>query len=113
MSDGEAIVVLCAVPADFDTAPLAATLIENAIAACVQVGAAITSTYKWKGVIETSTEKLLLIKTRHALFAKVEAAILAAHPYDVPEIIALPVVAGNAPYLAWLTAETTQGEVDS
>ncbi len=107
LSAADVIVVLCVVPADFDSAKLARTLVERSLAACVQSGPEVTSTYRWKGVVETSAEKLVLIKTRSALFGAVERAIRKVHPYDVPEIIALPVVAGHAPYLGWVSAETT------
>ena len=100
------IVILCAVPEDFDAEPLARALLAESLAACVQVGSPLTSIYRWKGAVETSRERLILIKTRAELFAPVETAIRALHPYEVPEIIALPVSEGNAPYLAWLAAET-------
>lgn len=104
--DSGAIVVLCAIPADFDAESLATVLIERSLVACLQVGAGVTSIYRFKGVIEKSAERLLLIKTRAALYERVEAAIRARHPYEVPEIIAFKVSAGHAPYLAWLAAET-------
>lgn len=103
------VVILCAVPEDFDAEPLARALLAQSLAACVQVGSPITSIYRWKGAVEKSRERLLLIKTRAELFPKVEAAIRALHPYEVPEIIALPVSEGHAPYLAWLAAETAAG----
>lgn len=100
------IVILCAVPEDFDAEPLAKALLEPSLAACVQIGTGITSMYRWKGAVETSRERLVLIKTRAELFARVEAAIRALHPYETPEIIALNVSDAHAPYLAWLAAET-------
>lgn len=106
MTPDDAIVVLCAAPEDFEVKELATALLEESLAACVQVTPGVTSLYRWKGAIETSAEKLLLIKTRLELFDKVEAAIRSRHPYDVPEIIAVKVIAGHAPYLAWLAAET-------
>lgn len=111
MTPAEAIVVLCAAPEDFDAKELAEALLEESLAACVQVTPGVTSHYRWNGAIETSGEKLLLIKTRLDLFDKVEAAIRSRHPYDVPEIIALSVSAGHAPYLAWIAAETASAEV--
>ena len=104
----QAIVVLCAVPPEFDAESLATDLVERSLAACVQVGPLVTSIYRWKGVTERSSEKVLVIKTRRDLYRRVEAAIRAGHPYDVPEIIALSVSDGHAPYLAWI-AETTAG----
>lgn len=100
------IVILCTVPADFDAEPLAANLVERSLAACVQTGLAVRSTYRWKGATEKSEERLVLIKTTRRRFAEVESAIRAVHPYDVPEIIALNVSAGHAPYLAWMAEGT-------
>jgi periplasmic divalent cation tolerance protein len=98
---------MCAVPSEFDAESLAQHLVEESLAACVQVGAGVTSVYRWKGLTEKSPERLLFIKTRRALFTAVEAAIRSRHPYDVPEILALPVVEGHAPYLAWISETTT------
>jgi len=102
----EAIVVLCAVPLDFDAERLASELVERALAACVQIGPGLNSVYRWQGAVEKSEERLLLIKSRRGLFAALEAAIKARHPYEVPEIVALDVSAGHAPYLDWLAAST-------
>lgn len=102
----EAIVVLCTVPVDFDAEGLANALVEGSLAACVQIGPAVTSIYRWQGAVEKSGEKILLIKSRSGLFGEVEAAIRARHPYDVPEIIALKVSDGHAPYFDWLAAST-------
>ncbi|HWC45788.1 MAG TPA: divalent-cation tolerance protein CutA, partial [Casimicrobiaceae bacterium] len=76
------------------------------LAACVNIGAAVDSIYHWRGGIETATEVPLAIKTRSALYSYVEDAIRKIHPYDTPEVIAIPVVAIDARYLAWLEAET-------
>lgn len=85
---------------------IAQTLVEERLAACVQILGPITSTYRWQGTIETSEEWLCLIKTRQELYAQLEASIRRVHPYEVPEILALPVVAGSPSYLAWLETET-------
>lgn len=85
---------------------IARTLVEERLAACVQILGPITSTYHWQGAVETSEEWLCLIKSRQELFAKVEAAICRIHPYEVPEIVALPIVAGSQGYLTWLQRET-------
>jgi periplasmic divalent cation tolerance protein len=102
----EIIVVLCAVPMDFDAESLATDLVERSLAACAQVVPGVTSIYRWEGVVERSSERLLLIKTRRSMFGSVEAAIRTRHPYDVPEIVALPVSEGYEPYLAWVNATT-------
>jgi len=67
----------------------------------------IRSTYWWKGKVEEAEEWLLMMKTRRGLFSSLEKEIKALHPYEVPEIIALPIVAGSAPYLEWIQAETS------
>jgi periplasmic divalent cation tolerance protein len=103
-----AIVVLCAVPSDFDAESLATTLVERSLAACVQIGPRVTSIYRWKGSVDKSEERLLIIKTRRECFEGLESAIRAAHPYEVPEIIALDIAAGHAPYLAWLAEATAR-----
>jgi periplasmic divalent cation tolerance protein len=109
----EAIVVLCTAPLEFDAEGLARNLVERSLAACVQIGPAVSSVYRWQGAVERSEERLLLIKSRRELFGAIEEAIKALHPYDVPEIIALEVSAGHAPYLQWLNAATTAREVIS
>ena len=86
---------------------LADLLVEARLAACVQVVGPIQSTYRWQGRLERSEEWLCLAKTQEAAFSQVEQAIRAAHSYETPEIVALPIVAASLPYLAWLTAETT------
>jgi periplasmic divalent cation tolerance protein len=85
-----------------DAERLAHALVERRLAACVQIVGPIHSTYRWQGKIETAEEWLCLVKTRRDLYLVVEQAILELHPYEVPEIIALPITAGNASYLAWL-----------
>ena len=82
---------------------IAEKLVEKKIAACVQVSGPITSIYEWKGKIENAKEWYCVIKTRKNLYQKVEEAIKAIHPYEVPEIIALPILEGNKDYLDWIT----------
>ena len=85
---------------------IAESLVEQRLAACVQVAGPISSTYRWEGAVETAEEWLCLIKTRQELYPQLERAILALHPYDVPEILAVPVVSGHAPYIDWVRSET-------
>lgn len=85
---------------------IAKYLVEQKLAACVQITGPIESTYRWKGKVETASEYLCLIKTRTTLFKKVEAAIKKLHPYETPEIIATPVIKGSKEYLNWLDEET-------
>jgi periplasmic divalent cation tolerance protein len=88
---------------------IARELVEKRLAACAQVSGPITSIYRWQGKIETDEEWQCWCKTRGEFFAQVEAAIRAIHPYEVPEILAVPIVAGSERYLAWLD-EQTRGE---
>jgi len=88
---------------------IARELVETRLAACVQIVGPIISTYRWQGKIELSEEWQCWAKTRGELFARVEEAIRRNHPYEVPEILAVPVVAGSASYLAWVDAETAAG----
>lgn len=105
-----AIVVLTNCPSEDVAERIATALVENRLAACVNRLAPVRSTYRWQGKIERETEVPLLIKTTAARYPEVEAAIRALHPYTVPEIIALPVHAGNAPYLLWLDESTAAGD---
>ncbi len=81
---------------------IAQYLVEQKLAACVQITGSMESTYRWKGKIETATEWLCLIKTREDLFEKVEAAIKKLHSYETPEIIAVPIVKASKEYSIWL-----------
>jgi periplasmic divalent cation tolerance protein len=81
---------------------IAQHLVEAKLAACVQITGPITSIYRWKGKVENAEEWLCLIKTRDDLFKKVEAAIKKMHPYETPEIIAVPIVKGSKEYLNWI-----------
>jgi periplasmic divalent cation tolerance protein len=104
-----AIVVLTSLP-DRETAQaLARSLVEARLAACVNVGAAVDSMYHWQGQIETATEYPVAIKTRTVLYSKVEAEIRKIHPYELPEVVAVPITDGYARYLDWIRAEATGG----
>lgn len=85
---------------------LAQRLVEEHAAACVNQLAPCTSTYRWQGTIETAAEVPLLIKTTRAAWPRAEQLIRAAHPYKLPEIIAVPVTAGLPAYLDWISRET-------
>ena len=104
-----AILVLTNVPDRAVATALAQALVEGRLAACVNIGGSVESIYHWRGRIETGQEIPVAIKTRPALYPNVEGAIRKFHPYDTPEIIAIPVVRGDARYLDWLAAETTAG----
>ena len=100
----DALVALSTVGSADDAQRIARALVERRLAACVNVVPGLTSVYAWKGAVETDQELLLVIKTRRARFEALRAALVELHPYEVPELIALPVEAGHAPYLDWLTA---------
>jgi periplasmic divalent cation tolerance protein len=84
---------------------LAAALVEDRLAACVNILSSCRSVYRWQGAVETADEVPLLIKTTEARYAAVEEAIRARHPYETPEIIAVPVVRGLPDYLCWVAEE--------
>ena len=98
-------IVLTTVATPDDARRLADGLLEQRLAACVQT-LAIQSAYRWKGAVQRDAEILLLVKTKTALYPEVEAFIRAAHSYETPEIILVPITAGSAGYLQWLGAET-------
>jgi periplasmic divalent cation tolerance protein len=85
---------------------LATALVENHLAACVSALPACRSTFRWQGRVETASEILLLIKTQAERYAEAEALIRSQHPYELPEIIALPLERGLAAYLEWVARET-------
>jgi periplasmic divalent cation tolerance protein len=85
---------------------IARSLVEQRLAACVQIVGPITSVYRWEGRIQTSPEWQCLIKSRQTLWEPLLAAIRRLHSYQVPEILVLSIIAGNEDYLAWLAAET-------
>ncbi|MDQ7989066.1 MAG: divalent-cation tolerance protein CutA [Candidatus Dactylopiibacterium sp.] len=104
------LLVLCQAP-DADTAArLARLLVERRLAACVNQLAACRSVYRWEGRIEAADEVPLLIKTTQARYAALEATLRAEHPYELPEIIALPLTAGLPDYLDWIGRETGTGQ---
>jgi periplasmic divalent cation tolerance protein len=85
---------------------IAEAIVSKRLAACVQVSGPITSTYWWQGKIEQAEEWVCTAKTQRELYSGLEQAIRAAHSYDVPEILAVDVIAGNAAYLDWVAQET-------
>ena len=85
---------------------IAQNLVEAKLAACVQIIGPIDSIYRWKDKVENAQEWLCLIKTQDHLYNKVAAAIKNHHPYEIPEIIAVPIVKGSKEYLQWISEET-------
>ena len=101
MSD-DAIVVFMTAANGEEASRLAEMLVGAHLAACVQILPEIESVYRWQGKIERSSEVLLLVKTTSGKFDELEMEVRALHSYDTPEIVAVPIVAGSAPYLEWL-----------
>ena len=89
-----------------DARRIADLLVERRLAACVQIAGPVTSVYRWQGKVESAEEWQCQIKTRQALLDDVADAIREVHPYEVPEIVALPIVAGSREYLSWLEEQT-------
>ncbi len=85
-----------------DAERIAGTLVEKKLAACVQVIGPMTSIYRWQGKIEKAEEWICFIKTTKSAYSELERAITALHPYEIPEILAVPVTAGSRKYLQWL-----------
>ena len=108
MSD--AIVILCTCPDTAVARDLAGGLVTSGLAACVNVLPEIRSIYRWHGELHEDPEVLLIVKSTQARYAELERWLVQRHPYDVPEVLALPVTGGAEPYLAWLTGQTTVDE---
>jgi periplasmic divalent cation tolerance protein len=106
---GAAIMIVTHMPDRASALILARSLVESRLAACVSVGAPVESLYHWRGKIETAEEVPLVVKSHPERYAEVEAAIRAGHPYELPEIVAVPITHGFAPYLQWIAAETGGG----
>jgi periplasmic divalent cation tolerance protein len=98
----ETLLVITTLPDQEAAERLAQTLIEGHLAACVNIGAPVTSIYRWEGAIQRDSEHLLTIKTTRRCYAALERAILDQHPYELPEVIAVPITAGLTDYLAWI-----------
>lgn len=103
----EFIVVYVTVGSAEEAERLARSLVEERLAACVSRIKSIQSVYRWQGKVEASEEELLVIKTKKELFRRLEKRVRALHSYTVPEIIALPVIAGSAPYLRWVREQVS------
>ena len=102
----DAIVVFLTAANGEEATRLADMLVGAHLAACVQILPEIESVYRWQGKIERSSEVLLIVKTTRGKFDELEREVRALHSYDTPEIIAVPVRAGSAPYLEWLMQAT-------
>ncbi len=98
----QAVEVRVTTPDGASAARIAATLVDEHLAACVQIVPGVTSVYRWQGTLETAEEHLLLVKTALSRFEALRRRVLDEHPYETPEILAVPVVAADETYAAWL-----------
>jgi periplasmic divalent cation tolerance protein len=102
-----AMLVLSTLPGPEKAAEIARALVEERLAACVNLVPAVRSIYRWQGAISDDTETLAIIKTTAARYDELARRLVELHPYEVPEVIAIPVAAGHAAYLAWLGDSVT------
>jgi len=98
----DAVVVLVTAPTAEKAAEIARAVVEEKLAACGNVLPGLRSIYRWKGEVQEDAEVLLLLKTQRKRFEDLRDRILALHPYEVPEVLALPVEAGSDAYLDWI-----------
>lgn len=105
-----AVVVLATAGSAEEAERIATALVDERLAACVNLVPAVTSIYRWQGAVERATEVLLVMKTRRARVKPLVARLRELHSYDVPEAIALPIDAGSRTYLDWVFAQTTTRE---
>jgi periplasmic divalent cation tolerance protein len=106
MSDTQPVVVLTTLPADADAGAFAHALVEARLAACVNLLPPMESVYRWEGAVQRDPERQLLIKTSRDRVADLLERIRDIHPYDVPELLVLPIADGDAAYLRWLVQST-------
>ncbi len=100
------LLILCTCPDQATAQNIANQLVDQALAACVNILPGLTSVYQWQGKREISQEHLLLIKTTDAAYPALERAITALHPYELPEVIAVPIAQGLTGYLQWIEQQT-------
>lgn len=98
-------IIMTASDSEAEAEALARSLVEQKLAACVQI-VRITSFYRWEGQVERAGEFLLLIKTAHGMYEQVERFIAAQHSYDLPELVEVPITRGSAGYLGWIDDST-------
>lgn len=109
MPHADAVVILTTWPAESDPAEMAEALVRERLAACVNIMSPMDSVYRWKGEVERTTERQVVIKTSRARVPDLQARLASLHPYDVPEWLVLPVVHGAEAYLKWI-GESVEGK---
>ena len=102
----EPLLVITTMPDEDAARALGTALVEARLAACVNIGPPVTSIYRWQGRVEQGAEHMLTIKTTASRLAALEAGIVARHPYELPEVIAVPITDGLSDYLAWIESCT-------
>lgn len=102
--------IITTVPDEETAKAISRTLVDERLAACVSLSSSCQSTYRWQGKVSLEREYMLFIKTQAGLYPELEKRLAAIHPYDVPEIIAVPLANGYGKYLAWIKDETDPGK---
>ena len=102
----DAVLVLTTLPTADAAAQIAKAVVGEKLAACANILPALRSIYRWQGQVQDESEVLVLLKTQRVHYARLKARILELHPYDVPEVLAIPVEQGHAAYLDWIARET-------
>ena len=103
MNKNHHLAVYCTCPDENAAEGIAQTLVEEGLSACINIVPMVRSVYRWQGKTETATESLMIIKIAVSNYEKIEQRIVELHPYELPEVIGVPIIAGLEPYLAWLT----------
>lgn len=109
MTTTDCVIALTTVPADLDASSLARTLVEERLAACVNILPEMVSVYRWQGRVEQETERQVIVKTTRAAISRLWERLRELHPYDVPEFIVLSIIDGNDLYLKWVRDSTDAG----
>ena len=104
--DSRVVIVLTTLPAEADAGAFGEVLVHERLAACVSIGAEVTSVYAWKGAVERARERQLIVKTVMANVSRIKARLETLHPYDVPELLVLAADDGSEAYLAWVREST-------
>ena len=107
------VVVFSTFPGPDQAAEVARALVSEGLAACANLTSGVRSIYRWKGEVQDDTETLAVIKTTSERLDALTARLIALHPYEVPEVIAVPTCGGSAPYLDWVARSTTDSPQDS